>query len=78
MPRTTGSKNLPKSVQREIALDALRGVPTSEIASENGITEDGVRRLRRKAERDPEAAVEEAREELAFRLEVVEMLRGEV
>lgn len=78
MPRTTGSKNLPRSVQREIALDSLRGVPTSEIAGENGITEDGVRRLRRKAERDPEGAVEEAREELAFRLEVVEMLRGEV
>lgn len=74
MPRPVGSKNLPRSVQRSIALDALRGVPAVRIAAEHSITDRAVYRLRDEAMRDPEGAVEEAREELLFREEVLEML----
>lgn len=73
MPRTTGSKNLPRSVQREIALDALRGVTLAQIAREHDVSPDTPARLRDEALRDPEGAVEEAREELAFREEVAEL-----
>lgn len=73
MPRTTGSKTRPRSVQREIALDALRGARPVDVATEYEVTESTVRRLRDEATRDPEGAVELAREELAFRLEVAEI-----
>lgn len=74
MPRTTGSKDLPRSVRREIALDALRGASPAEIAREHDIHLTAVTRLRNEALRDPEGALEEAREELEFRLEVLEIL----
>lgn len=74
MPRTTGSKNLPRSVQREIALDAIRGVSPTEIAREHDVHLTAVTRLRDEALRDPEGSVEEARGELEFRLEILELL----
>lgn len=73
MPRPTGTKNLPRSVQRSIALDALRGARIVDVAKEHKITEQGVRRLRDEALRDPDGAFEEAREELAFRREIMEL-----
>lgn len=74
MSRPAGSKNLSRSVQREIALNTLRGVPPAQIAREHGVHITTVTRLRDEAEKDPEGAVEEAREELAFREEVAELL----
>lgn len=74
MPRTTGTKNLARSVQREIALDALRGARPVDIVREYEVGEATVHRLRNEALQDPGGAVELAREELAYRLEVVEIV----
>jgi hypothetical protein len=76
MPRPKGAKNLPRSVQRAVALDALRGVPTSRIMAEHGVSKARVYRLRDEATEDPEGALEEAREELEFRREVYELTEG--
>lgn len=76
MPRATGTKNLPRSVQREIALDVLRGARPVDIVREYEVGEATVHRLRSEALRDPDGAVELAREELAFRLEVAEIIGG--
>jgi len=74
MPRPPGTTNLPRSVQRAIALDALRGVPAPRIAREYGVHLNTVYRRRDEALKDPEGALEAAREELAFREEVLELL----
>lgn len=75
MPRTKGAKNLnlPRTLQREIILDDLRGGSPTRIVHEYGVSERTVFRLRTEALKDPEGAVEEAREELAFREEVAEL-----
>lgn len=57
-----------------MALDAIRGVPVTHVAREYGVTHGTVIRLRDEAAEDPEGAVERAREELAFREEVLEIL----
>lgn len=74
MPRPPGNENLPRSVQRAIALDALRGVPAPRIARHYGVHPNTVYRHRDEALADPEGALEAAREELAFREEVLRMM----
>lgn len=73
MPRPAGRENISRSVQRAIALDALGGARTSEVAAEHGVSRQNVERLRDEALKNPDGAFEEARAELEFRREVMEM-----
>lgn len=53
---------------------ALLGENLREVANRYGVTYETVRAYRAEARRDPEAALREAEEELAFRRRVLEMV----